>query len=645
MPHTAPPAPDDPQEVAGYRVVGRLGDSQPADGYLAVGPSSTQAIIRFLSPGANPERFLRAIEPLRGVAAFSVAQVLDGGLHEGRPYIMTEYVEGETLAEAVAESGPLRDAALDRFAIGTMAALAAIHRAGVVHGDVRPETIVLGPDGPIVVDFGLAQALGTVEDGPTRSVGVPAHQAPELLGGSAPSAPADVFAWASTVVFAATGVSPFAAETMASTINRLLHDEPDLTAIPGELGTVLAECLAKEPDARPAANIVLLRLIGESSLLEAATAIATGQVAETPAPARPSRRRTGRVVLLGTAFLAVAALSGAVVYLALPRAATTVARPSSPVSASVAPRPATTAKPTAAPWQKVEKASTTIKLEGTSITVHEHPSDPVKISAYLKVKSPFTAYLRDKSGKFRQVGQTEEPSLSPNGTWLAMVPWIKFLDSDYDRVTLRDSAAGTEFTVSTVKQPLQSISPVWSRDGSRLLLSVRDPEKKIITGFVLVDPVARTASYVEAEYTGSEDLVFGFTPDGRIARGFTDGKRVGIDFYDTTGRVIRSMPWVGRPRDRSWFSPSGAVFATVCPKDDESLCVWDAATGNRRTTVPIPPQARWFGWFNDDNVLIQVPHKKEFRIQVMDFAGTVRRVLADVPDQKEAFLRFAGTPR
>ncbi|MFC4058159.1 protein kinase [Planomonospora corallina] len=654
MSRAAPLTPSDPSELAGHRIIGRFDDARPQDAYLAEDPSGAQVMIRLLPTGADPDRFLNAVEPLRGVSAFGVAQVLGGGVHEGRPYLVSEHVEGATLAEAVAADGTLGGAALDRLAIGTMAALAAVHRAGAVHGGIRPETVLLGPGGPVVTDFGLVAALAAVEGAPTRPVGLPAYQAPELLDGAAPAPPADVFAWAATVAFAATGAAPFAGGTVAETINRVLRDEPDLSTVPGELGAVLAQCLAKDPAARPTAGTVLLRLVGEASLLEAATAIATGRVSVAPAeastrPTAPSGGRGRRALLMAGALLAAAAVSGTTVYLAVSpgpaesgRAAGASPSPpaGSPAPAGTAPAPAVTASPTAAFWSKVEKPNAEVELAGTSVTVHEHPSDPVKLSAYLMAKQPYTSYLRERSGSFRQVGTAEEPAPSPDGRWLALNPWLKFADSDHDHVRLNDLSTGEQFTVATVEQPLQTMFPVWSRDGSRLLMSILDPEKKLITGFVLVDPAARTATAVEAEYFDDAGRPFTFMPDGRVARAFSDGRRVGINVYDVSGRVARSLHWVGSPQNTTWFSPSGALFATLCPRGDGTLCVWSTASGDRRATVTLPPKAEWHGWFNEQHVIVRVPHKKGTRYRLVDLLGAVGRTLVDMPKAKEAVLRF-----
>ncbi|SFK10390.1 Protein kinase domain-containing protein [Streptosporangium canum] len=117
------------------------------------------------------------------MSAFCTAQVVETGLAGDRPYVVSEYIDGPTLRKAVANDGPLRGAALYRLAIGTMTALVAIHQAGIVHRDFNPGSVLLGPDGPRVIDFGIAEALDAGAAGTTRSVGMPAYLTPEQLEG------------------------------------------------------------------------------------------------------------------------------------------------------------------------------------------------------------------------------------------------------------------------------------------------------------------------------------------------------------------------------------------------------------------------------------------------------------------------------
>ncbi|GAA3150950.1 hypothetical protein GCM10010466_47580 [Planomonospora alba] len=96
MSRAAPLTPSDPRELAGHRITGRLGDARP-HAYPAEDPSGARVVIRLLPPGADPGRFLDAVEPLRGVPASGVAQVLGGGLHQDRPYIPTAETDGIAL--------------------------------------------------------------------------------------------------------------------------------------------------------------------------------------------------------------------------------------------------------------------------------------------------------------------------------------------------------------------------------------------------------------------------------------------------------------------------------------------------------------------------------------------------------------------
>ncbi|SNS46651.1 hypothetical protein SAMN05216276_10105 [Streptosporangium subroseum] len=242
------------------------------------------------------------------------------------------------------------------------------------------------------------------------------------------------------------------------------------------------------------------------------------------------------------------------------------------------------------------------------------------------------------------MGTALQPVLSPQGDKVALDPLAKFTDSTFDYLKIRDLATGTEFSVPTVEQPWQDHSPVWSADGSKVLLSVRDPAKGVSDGFVVVDVVARKATRVLTEAVGADTMHFTFTPDGSVARGFYDGKRYGIDIYGPDGQVTRTMHWVGQPRVTNWFSPSGAYFVTVCP-NEKDLCVWDTKTGNRRHTVPSEGNDLILGWFNNQNLLIQKISKKSAKVEVVDFFGKSVRVLADLKKLNTAFLSFTPAAR
>ncbi|WP_068927963.1 serine/threonine protein kinase [Planobispora rosea] len=620
MPDVAPIGPGDPGSVDGYEIAGRLGEAV----YLGRPPGGDRVVVRLLPADLDPGRFLAATGPLREISAFCTAEILDTGVADGRPYIVSEYIDGPSLKEAVASSGTLRGPALHRLAVGMMTALVAVHQAGMTHGDIRPDNVVLGPDGPRVINFGVARALSSTDAADTRSVGVPAFTAPELLRGEAPAPAADLFGWAATLAFAATGRSPFDGGSMAGTVNRILNDDPDLEAVEDDLRGVVAACLSKDPHARPTASDVLLKLVGE---------LLTTDLGPPPAAPRPVRR--GRPLLLGAGAVAVALLSGSAVYLLTsPSAASAPAAAGTPSPAGellpAATPGATGPEIVLSPLEEVEKASKDIVLPEVGITLHEHPKDPVRLSGYMWVKEPFNTYVRERGkDSYRQVDNLTSPALSPDEELVALSPGLKFTQSDTDYLKITKVSTGESFTVPTVKKPFESAFPVWSKDGSKVLLTVIQKDKPVSGGFVIVDVAAKKSTLVVTEVVGSSTAPFTFAPDGTVARRFFDGKTPGADFYNLQGQIVRTMRWVGTPRGTDWFSPSGRLFTTICPKE-KGICVWDTVTGNRRHTVPDDGVTELIGWFNENHLLVVKNVGKNRQAQVIDFVGGTHRVLADI---------------
>ncbi|WP_301176075.1 serine/threonine-protein kinase [Actinomadura geliboluensis] len=257
----------DPDRLGSYALIGRVGEGGQGTVFLGAAEDGRQVAIKLLHAELTSDdkaraRFLRELDVAKQVAPFCTAQVIDADATGDRPYIVSEYVRGPSLNQQVLDEGPLRGAALDRLAVGTATALAAIHQAKIVHRDFKPHNVLIGPDGPRVIDFGVARAISGATTLTSRVIGTPSYMAPEQISGDDVGTPADVFCWAATLVFAATGEPPFGQDTIPAVINRILHEEPDLGGLDGPLGDLVLDCLEKDPELRPGARQVLMRLLG-----------------------------------------------------------------------------------------------------------------------------------------------------------------------------------------------------------------------------------------------------------------------------------------------------------------------------------------------------------------------------------------------
>ncbi|SNS58889.1 Serine/threonine protein kinase [Streptosporangium subroseum] len=267
MPYAQPLKTGDPARLGEYEIVGRLGEGGQGVVYVGVRPETgpePYAVKLLHGPvGDEQEVFLREVELAKQVARFCTAQVIDAGLDGDRPYIVSEYVDGPSLHREVAVSGPREGGALERLAIGTATALSAIHRAGIVHRDFKPQNVLLGPDGPRVIDFGLARALDAAATQSGRGAGTPAYMAPEQVKGAEINPAADVFSWGATMCFAANAHAPFGQDSIAAVLHRILTASPELGRLDGLLGLLVADCLAKDPRNRPTSRELLLALLDD----------------------------------------------------------------------------------------------------------------------------------------------------------------------------------------------------------------------------------------------------------------------------------------------------------------------------------------------------------------------------------------------
>ncbi|GAA3953661.1 hypothetical protein GCM10023085_40160 [Actinomadura viridis] len=274
MAEALPLQPGDPRGLGEYEISGRLGVGEHGAVFLGRDRSGRAVAVKLLHlrlSGGQEARdaFAGAFAAARRVSGFCTAGILDAAVEGDRPYVVSEWVDGPSLTQLVAEEGPRGAAVVERLAVGTAVALAAIHRAGAVHHDFKPANILLGRDGPRVSDVGVAPALRAVDAATGRSGEDPSYRAPEQLSGMGVGPAADVFAWAATLLFAAAGRPPFGEGSPSEVMQRIMYDEPDVTALPEVLRDTVTSALAKDPAARPTAAGLLERLLDDSAPLAA----------------------------------------------------------------------------------------------------------------------------------------------------------------------------------------------------------------------------------------------------------------------------------------------------------------------------------------------------------------------------------------
>ncbi|MFG2729294.1 endo alpha-1,4 polygalactosaminidase [Streptomyces canus] len=323
-------SPGDPESIGGYTLVDRLGSGGMGVVYLGRSDSGRQVAVKLVHPAYALDeefrtRFRQEVAAARRVSGAFTAPVVDADPDAPQPWMATLYVPGRTLADIVAQDGPLRGSALRVLALGLVEALRDIHRVGMVHRDLKPSNVLMAEDGPRVIDFGISYAVDNEALTMTgRLIGTPPFMSPEQF--AAPrevTGASDVFSLGSLLVYAATGSRPFDGSSPYLTGYQVMYESPALDGVAEPLRSVAERCLDKDPAARPELGELreLLRALPDTDAPAASAAPVS------PGPSGPTAtshqqesrgdrggRGSRRLVLVGlVAALAVTGLSIAAV--------------------------------------------------------------------------------------------------------------------------------------------------------------------------------------------------------------------------------------------------------------------------------------------------------------------------------------------
>jgi len=317
---------DDPRMIGGYRILGRLGAGgmatvflgSPADSVagLSVGAGSLVAVKLIHQHLAADEefraRFAREVDLAARVPAFCAAEVHGHGIHEERPYLVTEYVPGTPLHRLVEAEGRLDPSTLHSVAVGLAAGLTAIHDCELVHRDLKPSNVIITRGGVRIIDFGIARSVDVTSEFTTTGVvmGSLGWTSPEQLDARDPMPAMDVFAWGCLIAYAGTGKHPFGGADAASRCWRILHADPVLDGLPPLLGELVRAALDRDTERRPTAQELLLGLVGANgSVVPVRAAASAASPVEPPGDADSGAPR-GRWWTLGGRRRRVAVLAG-----------------------------------------------------------------------------------------------------------------------------------------------------------------------------------------------------------------------------------------------------------------------------------------------------------------------------------------------
>jgi serine/threonine protein kinase len=287
----------DPRQVGKYTLLGRLGSGGMGQVFLGRSVGGRQVAVKVIRSDLARDRnfrarFAREVEAASRVSGAFTAPVIDADPDAVMPWLVTSFVRGPSLADAVEQHGPLPLSSVLTLAAGLAEGLAAVHEAGVIHRDLKPSNVLLAADGPRLIDFGISQAADFSQMTLTGMViGTPGFMSPEQAVGDPVGPASDIFGLGAVLAFAATGEGPYGTGSPAVRQQRVLFSAPRLDNLPAALRPIVARSMTADPAARPTANQFLAELVAahpsaadQTDWLPAGILPGDGPAAKTPPP-------------------------------------------------------------------------------------------------------------------------------------------------------------------------------------------------------------------------------------------------------------------------------------------------------------------------------------------------------------------------